>query len=1273
MDSRKFKMIYGDAMKNISSLQDLQKLQEEQRIADESAKAAIVAADEKKKKDEEAKKGLLQKAGEKAVEIGKGIAGTAERVAGTAAQGAVSLAAAGEVGYRLATGDKAGAQKRGADYSKTLTDIGHAKAIDDGSMSFISDKTLEGKNSVAGFGAEFTKAGADTASFIQPELKGVGILKGVASEAGINTATTGIASAADQYAKTGKVDAGQTINDAVAGGVTAGVLRGGRGVLSRLKNGPDATAPTKPGDTTAPTDSLAADEAAAAKVIKDANAHLSDGQFAKISDNELTKQIDQFQNGERTANTQADYARYQQLQDEAKFRATQTEKAAFQNNGLPNDPVEAQKALDNLDAGNLPDTAYQPMKPDIKSVAEIFAHDQLPAPIKSAAQEVMDDQGKVNTMLDGLMNDKKYETSHIEMDHAYNARLREISQYPEPRQIAERQKLDTQYKDDLAELEMHRTKDLPEVEQWNSIKDKLDAREQQVVADTNLMIENNPDAFRIPNEKEVAAQRQILSDNLDQAKRFHEPDKIVNEVAQSNDPQATFDRTPDAQPAYQKSVDDSIAKMDNTEAVKANYKSLTSTQLAAARITSPSQWLQHMGLRNEAVDLHTNLLRGKELENSANEANSKVLKEIADNLPNDKNAVGQIWDYLEGKRQTIDVGNEKVAADIRALLDSKRAELKTLGFDTLDNYMPHVFDKKDPMVQSLFKGKVTGEITAANLKHRVMNSDEYSRDTIDVLATYLTSINRKVYLEPSLKALDDVKVQVELADGEAKLIDDYITQLKGFNTSAVGSAYNTMMDGVFKKVGMTNLVGQNHYSTGLSTQRMISAVATMGLNPGTAIRNLTQGVNTVAEIGPRYSTIGAVDGLRMLGTEAGRAELKRVGIFDGGVSRNFYDSLTKTGVQGRISKGVEASTKALMSLIHVTDISLRTQAYAGAKALAASKGLTGKAAEDFAIRKVVDTQFVTSVVDTPLAFNGQGMKSLTQLASFSGKQAGFLKRTGMNVIKDGQTGRYRLDPKAAGSLMSAAVLAAVTTEMLKPVIGMRETEWIPFYDQAAPIFGGLTGNPVQGGDSLYRSPLVRLMFGDGKSKTGLLQAIQQGGDMNKFWEDNWSQIVPVGTQIKKSTEGYQTTTTGESRNSSGNIRYLQNMDPNSTLNATLFGQYATENGSNWIDQGFPTLSDSQTKSVDAQATRSAKEQYADFYTAIKQNAGGRQDAYDEVKAAALTGNQTRAAAAAKTYNDKLVEAEAEYRSKHQDLPQKLQDELDSMRLNVSKITDNARN
>jgi len=553
-------------------------------------------------------------------------------------------------------------------------------------------------------------------------------------------------------------------------------------------------------------------------------------------------------------------------------------------------------------------------------------------------------------------------------------------------------------------------------------------------------------------------------------------------------------------------------------------------------------------------------------------------------------------------------------------------------------------------------------------------------NVMDVLSTYASGYNRKTILEPALKPLGDLKTQVRLQEAEGKWIEGYIDQLMGFDTSKVGESYNVFMDSVFEKTGLTNLVGKNHYAGALGTQRMVSAAATMGLNPGTAIRNGTQMVNTIAEIGPRYSTIGAVDGIRMLLTKSGREELQRVGIMDGGVSQNYFDAITKSGIRGRATKAKDASVKGLMFMIRSTDVSLRAQAYAGAKALARSKGMVGEAAENFAIRKAIDTQFITSRVDMPLAFNGQGVRSLTQLATFSGKQAGFLKRTlvGPDGLIKNKDGTYSLNPKKAGNILAAIVTATAMTEALKPVIGMKETEWIPFYDQIAPIYGAVTGQEVNTGDGIYRSPLVTLLAGDGRQKTGLIQALQgedtnddgtstMGEGFEKFFKDNWSQLIPAGTQIKKTTEGLQTTSTGVSKNAQGNIRFSQGTTQEDKVTAGLFGQYATAEGRQWVKDGFPTLTEKQTATVNGNPQE--RQQYIDYFQTV-QKAEGRTKAYEAVKAELLKGNLAGAKREAAEFNDKLTETMKSYWAKHDTLPEELQKEMLSKYINVEKTAKN---
>lgn len=1172
-------------------------------------------------------------------------------------------------------------------------------ALENGSGGYLTDEQKKAAGADENVIQERSKVQANRKKEFD-EAQAVDPLKTAAdtAETFLNVATLGTGTALKAGGKAAvKQGAKQVLKTAAKGAAEGAVFGGAAGLTDAISEGKDAE--TAVGDITksalfggliggasagvggalkvkANNKAVAASDAAEKKLmsgVDDAAAKAATEleldktrPLRNTPEEELRKSVEDFQAA--SGRTPEDFKAYQHVKDELSARERTK---YFENGGLSAE--DAQKALDDFDKGeNLPDAVYQPAAP-VRTAEDIVNRPDIPVEIKNAAAEIDADKVMINQQLDEIMSPMRKEQEIARLDQFYEQRYKEVEQMNPIRAQREMDLLDQEYSNQLDELDALEAQDAPKVQEYQQMLDTITTREQNLMLDTNDLMKAAPDQFRDVNPNELAAQRAVLEQQVEQAKRFTEPAGVVNEVSTSPDVVKSFDSNPDAPQAFKTELTKQIDELPNTPEVKENFKNIEGAKLGALRLMSPSQVLEKMGLRGKDLDLHSNILKAESAVNAANKADSTVLTAINDVLPDNKQAQAQIVDYLEGKRQTLDIGDPKSAEMIKGWLDEKRAGLEKLGFKTMDDYFPHVFDKNDPDVQRLFKGKTTGKITFGNLKQRLSESDEYSRDIMDVLTRYAQGYNNKVYLEPALKPLSDLKTQVKLQNAEAKWIDGYIDQLKGFDKSNVADSFNTFMDGVFEKTGLTSKVGQNHYAQSLGTQRMISAVATMGLNPGTAIRNLTQAVNTVADIGPVHATTGMVDGIRLLSSKAGRAELQRVGILEGGVAQNYFDAITKPGVRGRAKKGVDSAVKGMMSMIHGTDVLLRAQAYAGGKAAAAAKGLTGEAAENYAIRKVIDTQFITSRVDMPLAFNGQGVRLLTQLATFSGKQAGFLKRMGVKMVKGADGEGFQI--KDAGQVLGGVAAAWMAVEALKPVIGLRETEFIPFYDQIAPFVPeealNAVGLPKQGGDSLYRSPIVRLLAGDGKSKTGLIQAIQDG-DVGKFWDDNWSQIVPAGTQLKKTNEGFQTTASGESRNASGKIRYLQDMDIDSQLKATLFGQYVTPAGQDWINQGFPTLSESQTEKVDQQGSRQAKEQYVDFYQA-RQKAKGRQEAYDSVKEAVKSGDTNKAARLAQEYNDKVNKAMAAYWEKHQEMPEELKDEmLSNLYINVSRVVKNQK-
>lgn len=937
-------------------------------------------------------------------------------------------------------------------------------------------------------------------------------------------------------------------------------------------------------------------------------------------------------------------------------------RANFEKNGLPNDPIEAQAALDEFDNGN----TELPTMPDnpVGGAIDVATSENFPVELQTAAKELLDDRGVVEGQLDGLMTKDKLDSHHLQMDEAYKLREAEIAEMPAPRQEIEYAKLNEKYQADLDELEQKFEIDRPAVEKMTKIKEHLDLKEQELVRQSNYLMEQAPDNFRSVDEGEFMAQRNARVDNLETAKRFNDPEAIVDDVSNSPRPEKVVEADPNVRQAYQSKVMDeskNLTKVNNLSGVRE----------AMLNFLSPSKNLKAITGSNK---IFSGIIRAESAINQANKADINVISQIAKRITS-KEQASQIIDFVEGKRSTLSGFDEETAGLVREFFDTKKAGLEELGIGTLDDYFPHLFNKNDPNIKRLFKGKTTADISFGNFKKRLEEGGDYNRDIVEVMAAYSRGYNRKTILEPALKPLEDIKMQVDSSKAVGDWVDGYIENLKGITEpSGAEKLFNGAVDAALGKAGKAT--GGNHYRQTLGAQRMISAVATMGINPGTAIRNMTQVVNTVAGIGAKHATRGAIKATRAFAAGADSPEWKEMiasGVFDGGISRHFQVDLDSA--IGRMNKAQNIGEKGanfMMGMIRGTDVSLRAQAYWGAKELgleeALAKGLKGSKAEkfakDFAIKKVADTQFITSAADMPVKLNGAGVRSLTQLATFSLKQAEMLGELGVKLVKKSD-GTYGINAKQAGNLLAAGTTAALLTEALKPVIGFNEKEWVPFYDQVASIVD--PDSTV--GESLYRSPLVSLFAGNGKGKIGLLDAIKSG-KMDEFLNDNWSQIVPAGTQIKKSVEGLTTTTTGISKNPKGKVRFLQDMGIDNQLKASLFGQYSTEAGQQWIKDGFPTLTDSEMRlgskegSGDItfeQLPRETQKEFYDYYAQTKK-VTGRQGVLDAINEAIQDNDGSKLRKAKRLgdeYNQKATQAMKGYFAKHKDLPQELKDDMTS--------------
>lgn len=948
------------------------------------------------------------------------------------------------------------------------------------------------------------------------------------------------------------------------------------------------------------------------------------------------------------------------------FRKQVDEKLAqarkdFENNGLPNDSKTAQEYLDNIDNGKtdgLPDHVFRERE-GVESIGQILGDEQMPKDVRNAAAQAADMGREIDTKLENLMNDNTYNQAHAQMDAAYKERLAAVNDMPGPRQEIERQRLDEQYTKDLQELEETRARDLPQVQELNAMKQRVDERAQEIVADTNELIHSDPKTFRQVDEAKLAEHRQLAEQNLAEAKKYDgKTTYALQEVSKAQNPEELKIALERNGETLQKELANTLNVKD-IEHAKESISKISDTQMALARITSPSVLFDKGGLNTESAGLFSELVNGTGRAAVEGEQIANRLSGIQKALGSDAKkpeVMDNIVDYLEGKVEHLNVpGHEKAAKEIRGMLDEVKPWLKENGYGTInDFYFPHMRENDPKGLANLFDENqlAKGELGIGSLKSRKKGGEEYSKDVWKVLGDYFNGINQAKNIEPSLRKIESVSTQLKLASSEHKnfeayagFLDNYINQIKGKNQSNIEKAFDAKF-------------GQNAFKKSTGAIRAMNAMATLGLSPLTALRQMTQEIATVGNLNPKWAGVGMVNGARMLASKEGRKELKLSGVLDEGTGLKDLKGLT----QSRAGKAFDKVSDGLMSMVSTMDNIMRAQAYAGAKAKglklngakwerwANEAGLTGQAAQDFVQKKAmeygtkatVDTQFITSKVDAPAAFNGPGMRTLTQLATFDGKQAGFLIRMGLKPFKDAKNGEWKLAANDMGKLVAMGATAWGVQATLGQFIGMKETDHIPFYDQIQ-AWTNIEGKDEKGFErdqknKFRRSPAMTLLFGDGAKNPGLLGALakkDKGEGVKEFWDKNWQLIVPAGTQAKRTTEGIKSVEEGVVKNDKGNTRFIQNQDQGNALKAAILGKYTTENGQKWLKEGsFSALKDAQQQKIESLESSKAREQATEYFQRTNK-IPKRQDAFNEAKQALQEGNRNRAQSIINEYNSKV--------------------------------------
>lgn len=953
--------------------------------------------------------------------------------------------------------------------------------------------------------------------------------------------------------------------------------------------------------------------------------------------------------------------------------------------------ADVQTEINNYNAGNKPDQLYTPdQRP--QDMLDVINNPKLPEQVRKSAQAVYDQAQQAHLQNGNFIDTVTYNRSKQDFIDKYNADIKDLNAMPDSPYKQQKideltnnldqnmQTLDGMYQDG-AQARAHD----------QAITDHVNQMESKIVMDAQHIMDANPNDYRTLNTQADAAYQQELHAKLAEAKtaEFMRPtetqgsvaatDELVHAADTSQSPQEFVDKM-NTDPVTQKAAD-VVAGDADTAAVAMNQNPM-STSIVGRTLGIPRNVLRSWGEAGKQF--------ADKLDNAMFDYTSHRGQQIL--------RIRQ-WDELLGKNDAartrvfdaLDSGNvSKLSADELTVYKDAREYFSEmadkLGIDPegrISNYVPHLIKNQtgkeaaalDQTIQMLKYGKdakgnpltstVRRNLTAqlsgldpATMRYLDLNTSyqfkngflekrtgapEFQKNLLSVVNLYDTLGARKVYLEPAMQ--DIAKTVADKGNGfsaaQQRYVTDLFNNLRGTNKSEFASA----IDGMIQKIIPVN----DPSGRLIRGFRRLTNAGLMGGSVSTALKNTQAFVNIAAKINPKdlpHAIISA--GKSLKADSAEWRELYQAGVMDASFS-NFIRDISHQG-GSKVTQAIDKAEVPLWTMMRNVDQLGRATAYF-AKRDSYLKGI-GKTLDNATPEELRgamkagrvgarDTSFEFTPLDVPVALDGDMGKLALQMQSWNLQQAAFIK----NLIKgheDSLITNGKLNAKGAYSLLAFAAGTAGFYYTVGEVTGMKPADLVPF------------GSDVTQGQ-MPQSPIMNLLgIGGDAQNPGLYQIAtasdtERGNIASKVGSKFLTNLIPGSAQFQRTVNGIDSTTSGVSKNKNGQVQFIQNTDPASQLRAAVFGKYTTQNGHEWVTNGFPTLSDSQSGVVDKLGTQESKQKATDFFVALN-NAPGRQDAVTNVKDAVKAGDINKATRLANEYNQKVRDALKKYYADHGDLP-----------------------
>ncbi|EKE05608.1 MAG: hypothetical protein ACD_19C00190G0001, partial [uncultured bacterium] len=343
-------------------------------------------------------------------------------------------------------------------------------------------------------------------------------------------------------------------------------------------------------------------------------------------------------------------------------------------------------------------------------------------------------------------------------------------------------------------------------------------------------------------------------------------------------------------------------------------------------VRTPDRVMEKIGLGNEAKLLRTSWDSYLEELPKGMEQISKWAGEVNDT----GNTL--IFKYLDGQITADNLlPNElKVATEVKDYLKTFADRLGLPEDSRISNYITHIWEKDvegidfPEEIAGLIRDKVAGSVYDPFVQKRLGNKS-YLEDTWKSLEAYSKRGYRKIWMDPILQKVKQASEGME--DSQFKYVRNFIDRINLRPTDV-----DLFLDNAIKASPWGFKSGPRPTASITQNARRWVFRGLLGLNPASALKNLSQGANTYSVLGEKYTAIGYIkvaQNIKKLLAGEG-SELHAVGVLRDNFIQDRQLSATK--------KWVEKMDEGLFYLFNLAEKINRGSAYWGSKAKYIAEG-----------------------------------------------------------------------------------------------------------------------------------------------------------------------------------------------------------------------------------------------------------------------------------------------------------------------------------------------